>query len=118
VEPEFGDFMRRTNLEILLSHQETLDDTRHVTEVELLEEFSRCRTELGFDEDLLEDAVESFDTTISHALYLLVELAEVVGQDALEDAGYGVIRRLGDCEGREEPLHAVGDEAGAHFRIE
>lgn len=110
--------MRLAGVELLLGHEQPLDDAGDVAQVELVEELARGRTEFGLDEDLLEDAVERFDAALGHGLDLLVELLEVVDEDASEDAGDGVVGRLGDGERGEEALHAVGDEAGAHLRVE
>ena len=47
VQPALGDVSGLAAVELGPRHQQTLGDTRHVAQVELVEEFARSRTELG-----------------------------------------------------------------------
>ena len=51
VQPALGNLVRLSTLEIRFVHKQALDDARHVSEVELVEEFSGGRTHFYFNQD-------------------------------------------------------------------
>ena len=67
VQLQLGDLVLLAAVEVRLRLQQPIDRARHVAQVELVEELARGRTQLGFYQDRLEDAVERVDTVVGYA---------------------------------------------------